>query len=184
MSLTESKPVETGSKAPDFTLLNTIDNQEYSLQDLKGKQGTVIVFSCNHCPFVKHINQELVAVAKKYQKKGIQFIAISSNDVENYPQDGPAKMKEVAKEEAYPFPYLYDESQQVAKDYNAACTPDFYLFDDDLRLTYHGRFDASRPGNDVAVTGKDLVEAMEALLENQPLLEQQLPSMGCNIKWK
>lgn len=184
MSLTESKPVETGSKAPDFTLLNTIDNQEYSLQDLKGKQGTVIVFSCNHCPFVKHINQELVAVAKKYQKKGIQFIAISSNDVENYPQDGPAKMKEVAKEEAYPFPYLYDESQQVAKDYNAACTPDFYLFDDDLRLAYHGRFDASRPGNDVAVTGKDLVDAMEALLDNQPLLEQQLPSMGCNIKWK
>lgn len=184
MALTESKPVETGSKAPDFTLLNTIDNQEYSLQDLKGKQGTVIVFSCNHCPFVKHINQELVAVAKKYQKKGIQFIAISSNDVENYPQDGPAKMKEVAKEEAYPFPYLYDESQQVAKDYNAACTPDFYLFDDDLRLAYHGRFDASRPGNDVAVTGKDLVDAMEALLDNQPLLEQQLPSMGCNIKWK
>ena len=184
MSLTESKPVETGSKAPDFTLLNTIDNQEYSLQDLKGKQGTVIVFSCNHCPFVKHINQELVAVAKKYQKKGIQFIAISSNDVKNYPQDGPAKMKEVAKEEAYPFPYLYDESQQVAKDYNAACTPDFYLFDDDLRLAYHGRFDASRPGNDVAVTGKDLVDAMEALLDNQPLLEQQLPSMGCNIKWK
>ena len=184
MALTESNQVETGSKAPDFTLLNTIDNQEYSLQDLKGKQGTVIVFSCNHCPFVKHINQELVAVAKKYQKKGIQFIAISSNDVKNYPQDGPAKMKEVAKEEAYPFPYLYDESQQVAKDYNAACTPDFYLFDDDLRLAYHGRFDASRPGNDVAVTGKDLVDAMEALLDNQPLLEQQLPSMGCNIKWK
>ena len=147
MALTESNEFILGTKAPSFNLINTIDNKYVSLNDSKGEKGTVIMFICNHCPFVIHVNDELVKMANTYQQKGINFIAISSNDVEKYPQDSPELMKELAKEEQYPFPYLFDETQEVAKAYNAACTPDFYVFDADLKAVYHGQLDDSRPGN-------------------------------------
>jgi thiol-disulfide isomerase/thioredoxin len=142
------------------------------------------MFICNHCPFVKHVNSELVALARDYQPKGVSFIAISSNDVENYPQDGPERMKETAAKEGYTFPYLYDESQQVARDYDAACTPDFYLFDPDLKLVYRGQIDGSRPGNGIPVSGKDLRGALDSLIAGAPIASDQYPSIGCNIKWK
>ena len=184
MSLTPSNPFPVGTQAPDFTLPDTISGKLLPLQDLKGEKGTVIMFICNHCPFVIHVNEELVNMANEYQKKGIHFIAISSNDVENYPQDAPHLMKKVANDVNYPFPYLYDETQKVAKSYDAACTPDFYLFDDELQSVYHGQLDDSRPENGKPVTGKDIRKAMDNLLENKPVLENQKPSIGCGIKWK
>lgn len=184
MARTESNEFATGTQAPDFNLINTIDNKSYGLNDLKGGKGTVIMFICNHCPFVIHVNEALVSLANEYQQKGIQFIAISSNDVENYPQDAPQLMKRLAKEENYPFPYLYDETQAVAKAYDAACTPDFYVFNADLKSVYHGQLDNSRPGNGISVTGIDMRSAIDNLLENKPPLAIQKPSMGCGIKWK
>ena len=184
MARTESNKFETGTKAPHFTLINTVDDKNYSLTDLKGEKGTLVMFICNHCPFVIHVNEELVNMANEYQKKGIHFIAISSNDVENYPQDAPHLMKKVANDVNYPFPYLYDETQKVAKSYDAACTPDFYLFDGELQSVYHGQLDDSRPENGKPVTGKDIRKAMDNLLENKPVLENQKPSIGCGIKWK
>lgn len=173
-----------GTKAPDFRLIDTKDNQLKSLNELKGAVGTLVMFICNHCPFVIHVNAELVKLANDYKPIGINFIAISSNDVDNYPQDGPDKMKTHAEENHYPFPYLYDETQDIAKAYDAACTPDFFLFDRDLKLVYAGQLDGSRPGNDIPVTGKDLRAAMKALLNNEAIDPNQKPSMGCNIKWK
>lgn len=173
-----------GTKAPDFNLIDTKDNQLKSLNDLKGDIGTLVMFICNHCPFVIHVNAELVKLANDYKPIGINFIAISSNDVDNYPQDGPDKMKTHAEENHYPFPYLYDETQDIAKAYDAACTPDFFLFDRDLKLVYAGQLDGSRPGNDIPVTGKDLRAAIKALLNNEAIDPNQKPSMGCNIKWK
>jgi thiol-disulfide isomerase/thioredoxin len=149
-----------------------------------GQKGTLVMFICNHCPFVKHVNPELVRLASDYKDRGIGFIAISSNDVENYPEDHPDKMTETAAREGYPFPYLYDASQEVARDYQAACTPDFYLFGPDLRLRYRGQLDGSRPGNGIPVTGEDLRRAMDCLLEGKPVPSEQKPSLGCNIKWK
>ncbi len=184
MALTESNEFAIGIKAPNFILINTIDNAVVSLDDLKGSKGTVIMFICNHCPFVIHVNEELVKMANTYQSKGIRFIAISSNDVANYPQDAPELMKSLAKDENYPFPYLYDETQEVAKVYDAACTPDFYVFDADLKSVYHGQLDDSRPGNGKPVTGKYLRNSLNNLLENKSVLENQKPSMGCGIKWK
>ncbi|MCG1035988.1 thioredoxin family protein [Polaribacter sargassicola] len=184
MARTESNEFAVGTKAPDFTLINTVDNSLVTLQEAKGEKGTVIMFICNHCPFVIHVNEELVKMANEYQQKGIGFIAISSNDVENYPQDSPELMKELAKTEKYPFPYLYDETQEVAKAYDAACTPDFYVFDAGLKAVYHGQLDDSRPGNGKPVTGKDLRSSMDNLLENKSIIESQKPSMGCGIKWK
>ncbi|GAB4162701.1 MAG: thioredoxin family protein [Winogradskyella sp.] len=184
MALTPSNMLPLGTKAPDFNLLDTKDNQLKSLNELKGDVGTLVMFICNHCPFVIHVNTELVKLANDYKSKGINCIAISSNDVENYPQDGPDKMKIHAEENHYSFPYLYDETQDIAKAYDAACTPDFFLFDKDLKLVYTGQLDGSRPGNDVPVTGKDLRAAMDALLNNQAINTNQKPSMGCNIKWK
>jgi peroxiredoxin len=184
MALTPSNPFETGKTAPDFSLVNTIDTSIQSLNNLKGTKGTVIVFICNHCPFVLHINDELVKLANDYLSKGIAFIAISSNDVENYPQDAPNEMREVAKKLKYPFPYLYDESQDVAKAYDAACTPDFYVFNEELKAIYHGQLDNSRPENGIPVTGEDLRKALDNLLNNLPPLTNQKPSMGCSIKWK
>ncbi|MEO9572148.1 MAG: thioredoxin family protein [Polaribacter sp.] len=184
MARTESNEFKNGTKAPDFKLLNTVDDSLVSLQEAKGKKGTVIMFICNHCPFVIHVNEELVKMANEYQQKGIHFIAISSNDIENYPQDSPELMKELAKKENYPFSYLYDETQDVAKAYDAACTPDFYVFDADLKAVYHGQLDDSRPGNGKPVTGVDLRNSMNNLLENKPVLQNQKPSMGCGIKWK
>ena len=184
MALTPSNMLPLGTEAPDFNLADTKDNQKKSLNQLKGTNGTLVMFICNHCPFVIHVNEELVKLANDYKSKGINCIAISSNDVENYPQDGPDEMKIHAKENNYPFPYLYDETQAVAKAYDAACTPDFFLFNEDLKLVYTGRLDDSRPGNDIPVTGKDLRAAMDALLNNEIINPNQKPSMGCNIKWK
>ncbi len=184
MALTESNEFKIGTVAPDFELINTINDKLTNLSSLKGENGTAIFFICNHCPFVIHINEELVKLASDYTSKGVNCIAISSNDIINYPQDGPELMKEVAKKLKFPFPYLYDETQNTAKAYNAACTPDLYLFDKDLKAVYHGQLDASRPGNGIAVTGKDFREAIEALLHKKPNITFQKPSIGCNIKWK
>ena len=184
MALTESNEFTIGTKAPSFNLINTVNDTFVSLDEIKGNKATVIMFTCNHCPFVIHINSELVKMANEYQQKGIRFIAISSNDVENYPQDAPQLMKQLAEDENYPFPYLYDETQEVAKAYNAACTPDFYVFDADLKSVYHGQLDNSRPGNGKPVTGSDLRNSLDNLLENKSVLENQKPSMGCGIKWK
>ncbi|MEO9513910.1 MAG: thioredoxin family protein [Flavobacteriaceae bacterium] len=184
MARTPSKMLPLGTKAPDFDLINTVTNTKVSLQEVKGEQGTVIMFICNHCPFVIHVNAEISKLGKEYKEKGIDFIAISSNDIENYPQDAPHLMKEKAKIEDYSFPYLYDETQEVAKAYDAACTPDFYLFDKGLKLVYRGQLDDSRPGNGIALTGTDLRNAMDALLEGKAIRMEQKPSIGCNIKWK
>ena len=184
MALTPSNMLPLGTLAPDFNLIDTKDDQLKSLDRLKGTRGTLVMFICNHCPFVIHVNQQLVQLANDYSQKGINCIAISSNYVVNYPQDGPDKMKVHAKENHYPFPYLYDETQDVAKAYDAACTPDFFLFDQDLKLVYAGQLDGSRPGNGVPITGEDLRAAMDALLREDAINPNQKPSMGCNIKWK
>ncbi len=184
MAATETIRIPLGFPAPDFTLPDTVSGKILSLNDLKGEHATVIMFICNHCPYVKHVNSQLVQLAKDYQPKGISFVAISSNDVEKYPQDGPELMKENALQEGYPFPYLYDETQEVAKAYHAACTPDFSIFDADLRCVYRGQLDDSRPKNDSISDGKDIRAALDAILNQQPVSAQQMPSLGCNIKWK
>ena len=173
-----------GTKAPDFSLPDTVSGKMIFLTDVQSDIGTVIMFICNHCPFVIHVQDELSRIAHEYKQKGISFVAISANDVENYPQDAPDLMKEVANKNGYSFPYLYDETQEVAKAYEAACTPDFYLFDGHMKLYYRGQLDASRPGNDIPVTGKDLRSAIDDLIEGKPSPSEQLPSIGCNIKWK
>jgi len=184
MALTPSNMLPLGTKAPEFQLLNTIDDAMVSLEEAKGKNGTVIMFICNHCPFVKHVNSELSQLAKDYVSKGIHCIAISSNDIVNYPEDAPHLMKQNAIDEDFTFPYLYDETQEVAKAYDAACIPDFYVFDSSLKLAYRGQLDASRSGNGIPVTGKDLRHAIDALLNYQPQSDIQKPSIGCNIKWR
>ncbi|MGM5470057.1 thioredoxin family protein [Flavobacteriaceae bacterium LMO-SS05] len=184
MARTLSNMLPLGTQAPDFTLLDTISQQQMSLHDLKGLKGTVILFICNHCPFVKHVNSQIAKLATVYKPNHINCIAISSNDVEHYPQDAPHFMKQNALEQGFIFPYLYDEAQAVAKAYDAACTPDFYLFDDALTLVYRGQLDDSRPGNGLPVTGNDLRNAIDKLLKNQPISQHQKPSIGCNIKWK
>lgn len=184
MANTPSNMLALGTKAPHFELPDTISNKLLNIDAIRGKNGTVIMFICNHCPFVIHINHELVLMARRYSEKGIAFIAISSNDAINYPQDGPDKMAIHGKKENYPFPYLYDESQEVARAYDAACTPDFYVFDDQLTLVYRGQLDDSRPGNGKPVTGIDLRHALDCLLENKTNATTQKPSIGCNIKWK
>lgn len=184
MSRTPSNMIPLGTKAPEFNLYDTVSQKTLSLEALKGKKGTVIMFICNHCPFVIHVNEALVTIASVYSKKGISFIAISSNDVVNYPQDSPEKMTLHAKENNYPFPYLYDETQAIAKAYDAACTPDLYVFDDNLKLTYRGQLDDSRPGNSIHVTGKDLKYALDCLIDGKENTKTQKPSIGCNIKWK
>jgi len=184
MALTETKLLPLGFIAHEFTLFDVVSQEFKSLRELKGDKGTVVMFICNHCPYVKHINLKLVEVARNYIKKGISFIAINSNDVEQYPDDSPENMRKIALELSYPFPYLFDENQQVAIAYQAACTPDFNLFDADLKCVYRGRFCPSTPGNGIPVTGKDLINAMDALINNQPIDPTQFPSMGCSIKWK
>ncbi len=184
MALTPSNMLPLGTKAPDFTLIDTKDGQQKSLTHLSGNIGTLVLFICNHCPFVIHVNEQLVKLANDNASKGINCIAISSNDAEHYPQDGPDAMQQHAKDNHYPFPYLYDKTQDVAKAYDAACTPDFFLFDADLALAYAGQLDDSRPGNGIPVTGKDLRAAMDALVNNDAVNSNQKPSMGCNIKWK
>lgn len=184
MAQTPSNMIPIGTIAPSFSLFDTVSDKELQLEQLKGKKGTVVMFICNHCPFVIHINSMIVEIANKYQNKGISFVAISSNDVINYPQDGPHYMKLHAKKEKYPFPYLYDETQEVAKAYDAACTPDFFVFNEELKLCYRGQLDDSRPGNSIPVTGSDLRNALDCLLENKENTKNQKPSIGCNIKWK
>lgn len=184
MARTPSNMIPLGTSAPDFSLLDTTSGKTVSLDDLKSDKATVIMFICNHCPFVKHVDEQLVALANDYMTKGVSFIAISSNDVENYPQDGPELMKEEAEKLGYPFPYLYDASQEVAKAYDAACTPDFYIFDGALKCAYRGQLDDSRPGNSKPVTGNDLRAALDDILRGQSVAAPQIPSLGCNIKWK
>ncbi len=184
MARTESTMLALGTTAPDFSLPDTVSGNTLKLEDLKGSKATVVMFICNHCPFVKHVNAGLVQLAKDYEAKGIGFVAISSNDVVNYPDDSPEKMKENAAEQGFTFPYLYDESQEVATAYDAACTPDFYVFNEDLKLVYRGQLDDSRPGNGLPVTGTDIRAALDAILSGAEVSEKQKPSIGCNIKWK
>ncbi len=184
MADTPSNMVPLGTKAADFNLPDTITGENVSLQDMKSDIATVIMFICNHCPYVKHINKELVRLTNEYKEKGISFVAISSNDVLNYPEDSPENMNIVANELGYEFPYLYDESQDVARDYNAACTPDIFVYDKNLKLVYRGQFDHSRPGNNKPVNGKDLRDALDSILAGRPVSEKQIPSIGCNIKWR
>lgn len=184
MARTPSVMTPLGKKAPDFTLPDTVSGKMLSLQVIKGNTATVIMFICNHCPFVKHVNEQLVQLGNDYKNKGISFIAISSNDVAGYPQDGPEQMKLLASQLQYPFPYLYDQSQQAAKAYEAACTPDFFIFDADLLLVYRGQLDDSRPGNDKPVTGADIRNALNHLVAGKPVPTDQKPSIGCNIKWR
>ncbi|MEO8774599.1 MAG: thioredoxin family protein [Gelidibacter sp.] len=184
MAQTPSNMLPLGTQASDFKLLDTVSDEKLSLEDCKGIKGTVIMFISNHCPFVKHVNGRLAKLAKEYKSKGIEFVAIASNAIENYPQDGPEFMKKLAIDEDFIFPYLYDQTQATAKAYNAACTPDFYLFDAQLKLVYRGQLDSSRPGNEIPVTGEDLRKAINALLNKQPIFEDQKPSIGCNIKWR
>ncbi|MCH9643534.1 MAG: thioredoxin family protein [Gammaproteobacteria bacterium] len=184
MTLTYSAQMAKGTVAPDFNLLDTVSGQHKTLQVLKSDMATVILFICNHCPYVVRIREKLAEITKHYTAKGIRFIAINANDVETYPADAPDKMKAMAEEFNFCFPYVYVETQEIAKAYDAACTPDLYIFDKDLKCQYHGRFDDSTPGNNVPVTGKDLTCALDQMLAGEAVFEDQKPSMGCNIKWK
>jgi peroxiredoxin len=184
MAQTLTTLIPLGFAAPAFSLPDTISGKVKSLEELKSDKATVIMFICNHCPFVVHVKDELVKLANDYIPKGVSFIAISSNDVIKYPQDGPDKMKEFAIANHFPFPYLYDETQEVARAYSAACTPDFSIFDGDLRCVYRGQLDDSRPSNGKPVTGKDIHEALDNILAGKPVNGDQKVSIGCNIKWK
>ena len=180
MARTPSTMVALGSTAADFRLPNPANNQRVVRDDLRKSKGLLVIFMCNHCPFVKHILDGLRALGRDYQNSDIGLVAISSNDAQNYPDDAPEKMPQLN----LGITYLYDETQAVAKAYDAACTPDFFLYDGNLQLVYRGQFDDSRPGNDIPVTGKDLRAAMDALLEGTEVSAEQVPSLGCNIKWK
>jgi len=179
-----STMLELGTKAPDFSLPDIVSGRNYNLEGFRGNKAFLVMFICNHCPYVKLIKKSIVEYATDYMDKGVGIVAISSNDVENYPEDGPEKMKEEAEKFGYPFPYLFDESQEVAKKYKAACTPDLFLFDEKMELVYRGQFDSARPGNDVKPTGKDLREATDKVLSGEQVSDEQTPSIGCNIKWK
>ncbi|MCQ8106052.1 thioredoxin family protein [Methylomonas sp. SURF-2] len=185
MGAMTSNMLPLGTPAPDFSLPDTVSGQQMSLRELKGQRGTLVMFICNHCPYVLHVKAELIAIARHYAELGVSTIAISANDIQNYPQDAPDKMRALMAEWGNPFAaYLYDESQTVARAYQAACTPDIYLFDADLSCVYRGRLDGSTPKNDVPLTGEDLRQALDDLLAGRPLNREQLPSIGCNIKWK
>ena len=185
MALTPTTSIPLGFEAPSFTLPDARTGDVMNSGDLMQEGPSVVVFMCNHCPFVVHLIDSLVAFAATYQVKGLNFIAISSNDVANYPQDGFEQMRDLAAEKGFTFPYLYDESQEVARAYDAACTPDFSVFDSDGKCVYRGQYDGSRPGNDVPVTGEDLRRVCDALLAGEVVpAEGQVPSIGCNIKWK
>ena len=184
MALTPSTmKLSVAAAAPDFSLPDP-DGKAHSLHEFAGKQGLLVAFICNHCPYVKHVAPEFAKLAKEYQGKGVAVVAINSNDVANYPDDSPAKMKTEISERGYTFPYLFDETQAVAHAYHAACTPDFFLFDKEQKLAYRGQMDSSRPGNSEPVTGNDLRAALDAVLAGRPAATDQRPSMGCNIKWK
>jgi peroxiredoxin len=173
-----------GTAAPGFALRDTVSGRTVALQDFVSSPALLIAFMCNHCPFVQHILDGFVAFARDFGPRGLAVVAISSNDVESYPEDGPSEMSRIAKLAGFTFPYLYDESQEVTRAYQAVCTPDFFLFDRDRRLVYRGQFDGSRPGNRIPVTGSDLRAAAYALLRGLTVPTQQTPSVGCSIKWK
>jgi peroxiredoxin len=184
MARTPSNIIPLGTIAPDFHLKGTNSNNEYSFEDVKGSKGTLVIFICNHCPFVIHVLPEIIMIANDYRVQGLGLIAISSNDIEKYPEDSPELMTEFAFENKIDFPYLFDETQEVAKAYSAACTPDFFLYDNQDHLFYHGQLDDSRPNNGIPLSGSDLRSAIDALIYNRSLNEQQKPSIGCSIKWK
>jgi peroxiredoxin len=184
MALTPSNMLPLGTKAPDFSLPDTVSGNVTDFDQVKGEKGTVVMFICNHCPYVKHVQKELVNLANDYSHEGIGFVAISSNDVEKYPEDGPDQMRDVARKWGYSFPYLFDRTQEVARNYDAACTPDFYIFDKSDELVYRGQLDDSRPGNGKPLTGKDIRQALDDLLNGNPVSDEQFPSQGCNIKWR
>lgn len=183
MTVTPSTMLALGTQAPDFTLPDT-GGKMVSRDDFADAPALLVIFMCNHCPYVKHIREGLAKMGRDYQAKGVAVVGINSNDVIGFPQDSPEKMAREVRSAGYTFPYLYDESQQVATAYRAACTPDFFLFDKDRKLVYRGQMDDSRPGNGIPVTGADLRAAMDAVLQAGPIPEKQKPSMGCNIKWK
>jgi peroxiredoxin len=183
MVMTASTMLPLGTEAPGFALPDAVGNL-VSLSDFEEAKTLVVVFMCNHCPFVKHVIDGLVKLVKEYQSRGVAFVGINANDVGEFPEDRPEKMAEFAREKGITFPYLYDETQNVAKQYHAACTPDFFVFDENRRLVYRGQMDDSRPGSNVPVTGADLRAALDAILAEEPVPEEQKPSMGCNIKWK
>lgn len=184
MALTPSNMLPLGTPAPAFNLPEPLSGRSVSLRDFTHAPALVVMFICNHCPYVKHLRRELAAFAKDFQTRGVAFVGINSNDVAKYPDDSPEKMKLEATHAGYTFPYLFDESQAVAKAYQAACTPDFYVFNAQQKLVYRGQFDASRPKNGLPITGQDLGRAIEALLEGKLPATEQSPSIGCNIKWR
>ncbi len=185
MSLTESTMnMELGAEAPDFALLDVVTGKTVRRDDFRGQKALLVMFICTHCPYVKHVEKGLAALGKDLDGEPVGIVAISSNDADNYPDDNPAGLKRQAERLGFRFPYLYDEAQAVARAYNAACTPDFFLFDSGMKLVYRGQFDRSRPGNGIPVSGEDLRAAIDAVLRSKPPLAEQRPSMGCNIKWK
>ena len=184
MVLTASTMLSLGTKAPDFQLPDVVSGETISLSTFAGKKAILVMFICRHCPFVKHLQEELAQLGKDYLQKDLGIVAISANDVKNYPDDGPDLLKRMATELDFKFPLCYDESQEIAKIYTAACTPDFFLFDDERKLFYRGQLDDSRPSNGIPVTGKDLRNAIDTVLAGKPFTEEQKPSIGCNIKWK
>ena len=184
MVMTSSSMMPLGTEAPNFNLLDVVSNKFISIDKKSASEATLIMFICNHCPYVKHILNELVRLVHDYEKKGIAFFAINSNDIEKYPQDSPEKMCELAANLGNPFPYLFDESQEIAKAFGAACTPDFFLFDKDFKCVYRGQLDDSRPGDGVAPNGRDIRNAFDAILQGSPINPNQKSSVGCNIKWK
>jgi peroxiredoxin len=184
MAKTESTMLPLGTPAPDFRLPDTVSDQTLRFDDIAGEKATLVMFICNHCPFVKHVLDELVRLGRDYARPEVGMVAISSNDVTGYPQDRPERMAELAREKAFPFPYLFDQSQNIARAYDAACTPDFYVFDGDGRLVYRGQLDDSRPGNGKPVDGRDVRAALDAVIAGKKVSGDQKPSIGCNIKWK
>jgi len=184
MAATESTMLGLGTPAPDFALPDAVSGRTIRLADFAGKQGFLVMFLCPHCPYVKHIQERLAGLLAEYRGRSLGVVAISSNDVQQFPEDSPEGLGQSARSLGFDFPYCYDESQEVAKAYQAACTPDFFLFDDRQRLAYRGQFDSSRPKNTEPVTGADLRAALDAVLDGRPVKAQQRPSIGCNIKWK
>jgi peroxiredoxin len=184
MARTPSIMADLGTIAPNFELTDVVTGQKRSMKQLAGERGLLVMFICRHCPFVQHIQEELAKLGRNYRGRELGIVAISSNDADSYPDDAPSSLKEQAEQEGFTFPYLYDETQEVAKAYQAVCTPDFFLFDRNLALVYRGQLDDSRPGNQSPVTGRDLRRAVDSLLAGEPLSTEQKPSLGCNIKWK
>ena len=184
MALTPTKKIPLGFIAPDFNLINPLINQEQSLKNLKGDKATLIVFMCNHCPYVIHVLPELVKLANEYEEKGISVIGINSNDIQSHPDDSPENMIKLIHKYNIPFPYLFDETQEIAKAYTAECTPDFSIFNKEKKCVYRGQLDSSRPGNNKDINGSDIRKVFNQIINKELVSKEQIPSIGCNIKWK